>query len=419
MTAQIVATAVSFPPVAFLRVQSDERLAALAREGSELAFATLVERHRRAVLRTCRCVLSEDRAEDSAQQTFVCAWEALRRGDDVRDVRAWLLRIARNTALNALRVRGYDYHELRDSMRLSEAPEDELERREVMRRALVGLAALPERQREALLLSAVDGAPHAAIARELGLSEGAARQLVRRARNTLRLAVGAVAPLPLVRWVANHPAQGEHVRSLSQLVGESSTVGAGAIIAKAGAAALVAGGLITTPAVVPRVTDEARGASPPAASIQIGVFTARALPTVNAIRTDAHRVTRDNTVQRQPGQRPPATPAAPADDKRDTLAQTNRRDDERRPMEHPDVEQPSLPLGGSETVEEGTFDAEALRADSAAYRDDVAGDTSEAPASEPGVESANPDDAATEQEHPVPDETAEDAADNGDIEIVA
>jgi len=103
------------PSIALLRTQSDERLVKLVREGSDLAFTTIVERHRRAVLGACRRILPEARAEDAAQQVYMAAWKGLARGDDVRDVRAWLLRIARNTSLNALRVQGFDYDELREA----------------------------------------------------------------------------------------------------------------------------------------------------------------------------------------------------------------------------------------------------------------------------------------------------------------
>src|SRR4051794_34395092 len=159
------------PSIAILRAQPDDRLVALARDGSEAAFAALVERYRRLVLRACRRILPEARAEDATQQVFLAAWKALGRGDDVHELRPWLLRIARNTSLNALRNPGYDHDELRESLRVSEAPEAELERRDVVRQTLAGLAALPERQREALLRSAVSGASHADIARDLGLTE--------------------------------------------------------------------------------------------------------------------------------------------------------------------------------------------------------------------------------------------------------
>ena len=101
-------------------------------------------------------MLPEGRAEDALQQALLAAWTALQRGDEVRELRPWLYRIVHNTSLNALRVSGYDYAELHEAMRIADAGEDELERRAVMRQTLASLAALPERQREALMRTAVE-----------------------------------------------------------------------------------------------------------------------------------------------------------------------------------------------------------------------------------------------------------------------
>src|SRR5215212_7328766 len=97
------------PSIVLLRTQSDARLVALARAGQERAFEAIVERYRRPLLRACRRVLPEARAEDALQQALVDAWRALRRGDEVRELRPWLYRIVHNTALNQLRKSGYDY----------------------------------------------------------------------------------------------------------------------------------------------------------------------------------------------------------------------------------------------------------------------------------------------------------------------
>src|SRR5919206_631906 len=145
------------PSTVLLRTQSDERLVALVRAGHDRAFDAIVERYRKPLLRACMRILPEARAEDALQQALVAAWKGLERGDEVHELRPWLYRIARNTALNQLRVAGYDYDELHDLLSGGPVPEEELERRLVARSTLVGLAALPERQREALLRIAVQG----------------------------------------------------------------------------------------------------------------------------------------------------------------------------------------------------------------------------------------------------------------------
>jgi RNA polymerase sigma factor (sigma-70 family) len=145
------------PSVALLRTQSDERLVALAAGGHERAFEAIVDRYRRPLLRHARRYLPETRAEDAMQQALLSAWTALRRGDDVRELRPWLHRIVHNSALNARRAAGYDYDELRETLEGSGGPAELAERRAVVRGTLAGLAALPERQRDALLRIAVEG----------------------------------------------------------------------------------------------------------------------------------------------------------------------------------------------------------------------------------------------------------------------
>lgn len=257
------------PSIAILRTQSDERLVALARGGSEAAFAAIVERYRGVLQRACRRVLSESRAEDAVQQAFLSAWMALERGDAVVHLRGWLLKIARNTSLNALRAPGYDYAELHDSLCVGAAPQDELERREVMRQTLTGLAALPERQREALLRSAVAGVSYAQIAHDLGVSEGATRQLILRARTAMRGAATALTPWPLAQWIA-FSGRGEVALRVTETAGGG---GLAALLAKAGVVVVVAGGAAAGPALVrpaadlsPRASAASRPATPWAAT---------------------------------------------------------------------------------------------------------------------------------------------------------
>jgi RNA polymerase sigma factor (sigma-70 family) len=222
------------PSTVLLRTQSDERLVALARAGHDRAFEAIVERYRRPLLRACRRILPEARAEDALQQALVAAWRGLQRGDDVRELRPWLYRIARNTALNQLRTSGYDLDELMESLTAADDPEEEVVRRAVVRQTLAAVAALPDRQREALLRTAVNGDGQEEVARDLGLSSTAMRQLVHRARVSVRAAATAVVPMPLATWLA----------------AGAGGAGTAATLAKAGTLAVLAGGAVTAPALI-------------------------------------------------------------------------------------------------------------------------------------------------------------------------
>ena len=241
------------PSIVLLRTQSDARLVALAQDGHERAFEAIVERYRRQLLRACRRVLPESRAEDALQQALLAAWTAMERGDDIRGLRPWLHRIAHNTALNQLRAAGYDFDELHEALQIADAPDDELERRAVIRQTLAGLAALPGRQRDALLAIAVEGRSQDEVASTLGLSQGAVRQLVHRARSAMRTAATAITPLPLVSWVAAAATRSEPMATrIAELSAGAGGAGAATVLAKAGVVAVIAGGAVTGPALVER-----------------------------------------------------------------------------------------------------------------------------------------------------------------------
>ena len=190
------------PSLTVLRSQSDERLVRLAREGHERAFEAIVERYRKGLHRCCRRLLPEARAEDALQLALLAAWTALQRGDDVRELRPWLYQIVHRTGAQRAAQLGLRLRRARRvAADVATGPEEDLERRAIVREALAGMAALPERQREALLRT-VGGASQREVARDLGLSTGAVRQLVHRARARLRAAATALTPLPLATWLA-------------------------------------------------------------------------------------------------------------------------------------------------------------------------------------------------------------------------
>jgi len=225
-----------------LLTQSDARLVAFARAGHERAFEALVRRYRGPLLGYCRrLLLSQERAEDALQHALMQAWLALRAGTEVQNAKAWLYRIVHNSALNALRVSGYDYCTLSESLTGAGAPQEDLDRRIAVREALAGLAALPQMQREALLRTAVEGSSHRETARELGLSEPALRGLVYRARAALRASAGAIVPAPLLSWALNSGAGAPAGASLADMGVGTGSAGVAGLLMKGGAMAVTAG----------------------------------------------------------------------------------------------------------------------------------------------------------------------------------
>jgi RNA polymerase sigma factor (sigma-70 family) len=227
-----------------LSVQSDARLAELAGRGQERAFEALVRRYRRPLLGYCgRLGLSEQRAEDVLQQALTRAWLALGRGVEVRQPRAWLYRIVHNAAINAIRgSREHSEQSIEAILPGSEpsSPGD-IEGGLRAREALGHVAALPEMQREVVVLTAIEGHSHEEAAFALGLSDGAVRGLLYRARTTLRSAAAALTPQGLLGWLTGSGADSSLAGRSVELSAGGAAVGAAGILAKGAAVTAVAG----------------------------------------------------------------------------------------------------------------------------------------------------------------------------------
>jgi RNA polymerase sigma factor (sigma-70 family) len=233
-----------------LATQSDERLVDLSRAGSEPAFEAIVSRYRGPLLRYCSALLGRERAEDAVQQTFVKAYDALHRDERRLLLKPWLYRIAHNTAHNALRDHALRYEPLGEEGATAERPELVVERRERLRSVLDSVRDLPPRQRDALVLRELEGRSYEEISAALGVGGGAVRQLLNRARTTLRTAATAVTPVGLLLRV---PTAGSGAgESVAARVAEmTGAAGAGAVVTKVAATALVTGAVAGGAAIAP------------------------------------------------------------------------------------------------------------------------------------------------------------------------
>ncbi len=249
-------------PTRLLATQSDERLLTLVRQGHERAFEALVHRYRKPLLGYCRRLrLSEVRAEDIVQLALLKAWIAIREGAEVRDLKAWLYRVVHNTAVNAMRDAAHDGEPLADPTELSgshstNVDESQLDRRLQIRETLAEVAALPPLQREVMVRTAVAGHSHEQVASDLGITNGAVRGLLYRARTTLRTAITALTPPQLLGWLVGRADQGGPApERLAELAGGGGAgvggaAGVGGLLLKGGVVAITAGTVITGAAVV-------------------------------------------------------------------------------------------------------------------------------------------------------------------------
>jgi RNA polymerase sigma-70 factor (ECF subfamily) len=123
-------------------------------------------------------------AEDITAETFVRVWAAPGR-IEMTTVKGYLFTIARNLFLQGLRKRSRHVdldHEPADAQA---SPHARAEQKAELRAVVAGMEKLPEVDRAVLLMRALDGMPYEEIARALGISLGAAKVKVHRARLAL------------------------------------------------------------------------------------------------------------------------------------------------------------------------------------------------------------------------------------------
>ena len=157
-------------------------------------FESLVHEHSRLVYRIAYAVLrSHHDAEDSTQETFLRVLRYSSKLATVEEPKSWLSRIAWRVAVDRSRQRGrtreipLEDPEKPIELAALETPADETVRGAQFGSALEKLiAALPEKLRHPLVLSAIEEMSPREVAAALGVNEAAVRSRVFRARQILK-----------------------------------------------------------------------------------------------------------------------------------------------------------------------------------------------------------------------------------------
>jgi RNA polymerase sigma factor (sigma-70 family) len=322
-------------------MQGDERLAELAGLGSEAAFEAIVHRYRRALLAHCANVVGESDADEAVQEALLKAHRALAGGTPVHSLGPWLHAIAHNSALAILAGRraGAEYRE--DDVTAGADPDDvHRERLD----ALVGaLLSLPARQRQALVMREFEGRSYDEIATRLGASNGAVRQLLNRARTSIRERLGALIPVDFVaRWIATASSGPSRAISLA---------GSGALAAKLSGAVLMSAapvvavapvpGVVPAPAPPPHVTNVTNVAARPSAvrpvSVRVSASAVRRGEAAAAVRA---QVDHERQYDEQPVEEAKVVSGSPGP-KRSVRECRPRQQEEPEQGQHPAAERPA------------------------------------------------------------------------------
>jgi RNA polymerase sigma-70 factor, ECF subfamily len=190
---------------ASMALDYDAELMLRVKDGDGTSFTVLLEKHRISVIHFLyRMVQDQPVSEELAQEVFLRVYRSRETYEPTAKFTTWLFRIATHLALNWLR----DEKNERAQARLDETVEDgpvrevpdrapSVEHRmvhqvkvEEVRRAV---AALPDKQRAAVLMHKYQEMEYSQIAKVLSCSESAVKSLLFRAYETLRVRLAHMA----------------------------------------------------------------------------------------------------------------------------------------------------------------------------------------------------------------------------------
>jgi RNA polymerase sigma-70 factor (ECF subfamily) len=190
--------------------RTDVQLMLDVKAGDDASFDLLLQKYRSPLVNFLfRMVRDAATAEDLAQEVFLRVYRARKQYSPSAKFTTWLFRIATNLALNSVRDNRHRRMDvsLDAPVEEDEAPRElparemridehmiERDRAQFIRRAV---AALPEKQRVAVLLHKYEEMDYGEIAKILECSESALKSLLFRAYETLRVQLAPLVAQPV------------------------------------------------------------------------------------------------------------------------------------------------------------------------------------------------------------------------------
>ncbi len=166
----------------------DAQLMARLAAGDRTALGTLIQRHQRRVLELAyRTTGDHALAEDIGQEAFLRVWRSVKRYRPTAQFTTWLYRIVVNLCLDAFKRRKAVTGEVPDAAdNWAAGQATAIEERERATAVQHAVAALPDRQRVAVVLHRFSGLTVRTTAEATGWSESAVESLLVRAYEALR-----------------------------------------------------------------------------------------------------------------------------------------------------------------------------------------------------------------------------------------
>ena len=176
-------------------VTDEDLMKLIVDKDDQRAFAELTSRYRRKLFATCyRMLGNAQEAEDAVQESFLKLWNYAASWDpDKAKLSTWLYTVTTNTCRDLLRKRRAILVEHDDNRPSEEAGGPEVveakQRAKIIKKAI---QELPDRQRQALVLSYYQGLTHKEIGDIMDSTPKSIEGLVARARNDLKERLAAL-----------------------------------------------------------------------------------------------------------------------------------------------------------------------------------------------------------------------------------
>jgi RNA polymerase sigma-70 factor (ECF subfamily) len=174
------------------------KLLALAAEGDQYSFGEFYQLHLNEIYRYIFFRVNDhNEAEDLTAKAFLEAWESLtgtRRGEKIKNIRAWIYRIARNKVTDYQRTRKPQepIDDNPDKKLQSDWLERELDDLVISRKLAQGVRQLQANYQEVIILRFINQMSHAEVAEIMNITESHVRVLQYRALHKMREIVSEV-----------------------------------------------------------------------------------------------------------------------------------------------------------------------------------------------------------------------------------
>jgi len=180
-------------------IEFDAQLMVRVRQGDAQSFAMLLDRHRTSVIHFLyRMVQNQAIAEELAQEVFLRVYKSRASYEPTAKFTTWLFRISTHLALNWLRDKKHEKNSESLDMDLEDglfrqvadrvpSAEEKLVKESRAQEIRAAIAALPVKQRAAVLMHKYQEMDYSQIATVLGCSDSAVKSLLFRAYERLRV----------------------------------------------------------------------------------------------------------------------------------------------------------------------------------------------------------------------------------------